>query len=128
MGTPALKHLVLTLAHERRGGAEIVRGEVDSCDLGVDAVRITDPEEFLQQVTELRQRAGYSDKFSVRMWVRRHFRVVKGLAGNRYTMQGMVMVSHAAAHTCHRRWGVQNDSQDEKRQKWRRVEWMPREC
>lgn len=122
-GTPALHHEVLKLARERRGGAELVRGEVYSCDLGVDAVRITDQGAFLQQVSGLRQRGKYSDKFPLRTWLRRHFRVVVGKTN---TMTGVVMVPHAAADKCHRLWGVQSDSQNDKREKWQRVRWVAR--
>lgn len=123
-GTPALHHAVLKLARERCGGAELVRGEVDSRDLGVDAVRITDQGAFLQQVSGLRQRGKYSDKFPLRTWLRRHFRFV---VSNARSMKGVVMVPHAAADTCHRLWGVQVDSQNDKRDKWQRVRWVVRE-
>ena len=124
-GTPALHHEVEKLARERRGGVELVRGEVDSRDLGVDAVRITDQGAFLKQVSGLRQRGKYSDKFSLRTWLRRHFRFVVSKTN---TMQGEVMVPHAAADTCHRLWGVQVDSQNDKRWKWQRVRWARREA
>lgn len=120
-GTPALHRAVLKLARERRGGVELVCGEVDSRDLGVDAVRITDQGAFLQEVSGLRQRGKYSDKFPLRMWLRRHFRFVVSKTN---TMQGEVMVPHAAADTCHRLWGVQVDSQENKREKWQRVRWV----
>lgn len=124
-GTPALHRAVLKLARERRGGVELVCGEVDSRDLGVDAVRITDQGAFLQEVSGLRQRGKYSDKFPLRMWLRRHFRFVVSKTN---TMQGEVMVPHAAADTCHRLWGVQVDSQENKREKWQRVRWVVREA
>jgi hypothetical protein len=124
-GTPALHHAVLKLARERRGGAELVRGEADSRDLGVDAVRITDQGAFLQEVRGLRERGKYSDEFPLRAWLRRHFRFVVSKTN---TMQGVVMVPHAAADTCHRLWGVQVDSQENKREKWQRVRWVVREA
>ena len=124
-GTPALHRAVLKLARERRGGVELVCGEVDSRDLGVDAVRITDQGAFLQEVSGLRQRGKYSDKFPLRTWLRRHFRFVVSKTN---TMQGEVMVPHAAADTCHRLWGVQVDSQENKREKWQRVRWVVREA
>lgn len=126
-GTPALHHAVLKLARERRDGAELVRGEVDSRDLGVDAVRITDQGAFLKQISGLRQRGKYSDKFPLRTWLRRHFRFVVSKT-NVNTMQGEVMVPHAAADTCHRLWGVQVDSQNDKRGQWQRVRWVAREA
>ena len=123
-GTPALHRAVLQLAREGCGGVELVCGEVDSRDLGVDAVRITDQGAFLQEVSGLRQRGKYSDKFPLRTWLRRHFRFVVSKTN---TMQGEVMVPHAAADTCHRLWGVQVDSQNDKRGQWRRVRWVVRE-
>jgi hypothetical protein len=121
--TPALPRLILEMAHERRGGTEVMRGELDGYDLGIDAIRVTDEAKFLQQITELRQRAGYSEKATIRSWVRRHFRFVVYVKGS---FEGSVMVLHAAANKCHRRWGVQLGNQGSKQERWWRVEWRAR--